>query len=429
MKNISKRVLFLAIALLLLSSTVIVPQKALADSFTLAGRVAAIPVYDFTGYQVEVDAAGTNNVVATTTLDGGGNYYVSGLGYGTYDLHITPVGGSDLIPYTATIDLYENLTNFNPYMKQAWAPPMAVLSGKMLLNGGAPGSYFTVQNIDGTTSGMKLAENGFTGTANVDPITGYFEAPVPTNFPLKLNSPAYAPQFDSGTSATLARGVAQMSPSIVVQHDVYKIFNLNTNENATNVTVRVQNECGQAILGAEFTAIVTASNMHIAADTTAQVTYRAVQSYVNANGQVSFPLQLTNASGIAYVKYSVGNGTQVAQSSLAFITSSNAAFVIRTNCDTVPPTGTFTGGAVVLKSGKVSGTAGDNFSGVARVELVSGGVTFSSDSGAIVFSCNGAKTSCTWSLSASGLKSGAQILKVTDVAGNTYATSKNYTIL
>ncbi|MDB5175374.1 MAG: domain protein beta Propeller [Candidatus Saccharibacteria bacterium] len=101
--------------------------------------------------------------------------------------------------------------------------------------------------------------------------------------------------------------------------------------------------------------------------------------------------------------------------------------------DSVLPGGTFTGSDKIKRKqdDRVTGTSTDTTSGVTRVDIVGlNGNTLSSDAGQVTISCNTARTSCTWSADATSLAKGHQTLtlKVTDTAGNVYATTKSYNI-
>jgi hypothetical protein len=106
---------------------------------------------------------------------------------------------------------------------------------------------------------------------------------------------------------------------------------------------------------------------------------------------------------------------------------------LQLSIDTVKPTGTYTGNSFALRllGQKITGSSADATSGVAKVEIVgSGNKTLSSATGQITLTCNAAKTSCTWSANPATLNFGLQTLtlKVTDIAGNVYTTTKLYTI-
>lgn len=107
--------------------------------------------------------------------------------------------------------------------------------------------------------------------------------------------------------------------------------------------------------------------------------------------------------------------------------------VIPIKIDETLPSGAFTGSTTVMKflGQTVSGTAGDELSGVEKVEIVNGTTTISSQNGGITLNCDTANTNCTWSASPGALTSGASnlTLRVTDLAGNVYTTTKQYTII
>ena len=105
------------------------------------------------------------------------------------------------------------------------------------------------------------------------------------------------------------------------------------------------------------------------------------------------------------------------------------------NFDTTSPSGTFGGNGIVLRllGQTITGTALDNSSGVEKVTLVSGTTILSSTgNGGITLNCpSQSRLSCSWSAVATNLPLGvnAYILTVTDQAGNTYTTSKQYIVL
>ncbi len=101
--------------------------------------------------------------------------------------------------------------------------------------------------------------------------------------------------------------------------------------------------------------------------------------------------------------------------------------------DTVPPTGAFSGNALVVRllGQTVQGTASDTTSGISQVTLKTGNTTLTSNpNGGLTLTCNAAKTSCTWKATASKLKPyiGNVTITVTDTAGNTSTTTKAYII-
>lgn len=97
------------------------------------------------------------------------------------------------------------------------------------------------------------------------------------------------------------------------------------------------------------------------------------------------------------------------------------------------PGGAFTGSNFILKllSQNITGNSNDVTSGVEKVELSNGSTTLSSQNGAIALNCDPGNHNCSWSVNSGTLASGAPTLtlKITDLAGNVFTTTKQYIIL
>lgn len=143
------------------------------------------------------------------------------------------------------------------------------------------------------------------------------------------------------------------------------------------------------------------------------------------------------SSGIAFGPNSTTvdqEGEYTYSSSLGCDNAENCQFGISTiKLDTGLPEGGFTGNAFVIKflNQAITGNANDFTSGVSKVEVISGTTVLSTNSGDIFLNCSNGSLTCTWSASTAKLSSGPQniTLKVIDLAGNVYLTTKQYVIL
>jgi hypothetical protein len=219
---------------------------------------------------------------------------------------------------------------------------------------------------------------------------------------------------------------------------------ISSQSGCTTITVNEET----SVTGALFTCSVTSGG----GTTTNSVTIKydatnPVISYVyspaaglsgwsNSDVMVSFTCQ-DQLSGINICSSPIlltneGAG-QVAQGIATDFAGNTEQVSVPVNIDKTLPSGVFNGSNIVLKllGQGISGNAGDGLSGVQKVEILNGLTVLSSDSGQIGLSCDSARTNCTWTVDPTSLTSGAPnfTLRVTDLAGNVFTTTKQYIIL
>jgi hypothetical protein len=247
--------------------------------------------------QIELDDS-SNASIATGVSGLDGSYSLAGIPSGTFELKVTPPTGSGYLAYSASVDVFQD-TDFNAALRSS-SDSMAFVSGRMLVNGGAPGDYFESSNISPSLSGkVYVTGTGFEADIVVDPTTGNYSFVTPKNLSLDMNV-----NFQAGFGV-LSKGMQNMSPKLIFTEDTFKVFDVQTTSNSTSFQLHVADQCGNPLPGAQVDAEV-AAYLPIAQGITAEMYYNPGATPLlstNSTGDVSFPFQLDNVGGILRVGY------------------------------------------------------------------------------------------------------------------------------